>query len=68
MFLTQKVATTHDMSLCEQREARIEVNESLLVYLARHLAIHARLVEASGSSTSVANTIKGIVRGLLRSV
>jgi hypothetical protein len=45
----------------------IEANEPLLIYLARHLAIHARLVEASAPNRSISNTVKAIVRGLSRS-
>jgi hypothetical protein len=53
--------------LDEKRDAMIEANEPLLMYLARHLAIHARLAEASAPNTSISNTIKAIVRGQSRS-
>jgi hypothetical protein len=46
--------------LDEQRDAMIEANEPLLIYLARHLAIHARLVEASAPNTTISKTIKAI--------
>jgi hypothetical protein len=59
--------TAHDLLLDEQRDAIIKAYEPLLVYLARHLAIHARLVEVSAPNTSISNTIKAIVRGLSRS-
>jgi hypothetical protein len=64
---TQNNGTTHDLLLDEQWDAMIEANEPLLVYLARHLAIHARLVKASAPNTSISKTIKAIVRGMSRS-
>jgi hypothetical protein len=64
---TKNSGTAHDFLLNEQRDAIIEANEPLLVYLAQHLAIHARLVEALAPITSIQNTIKAIIRGLSRS-
>jgi hypothetical protein len=67
MYATKINGTAHDLLLDEQRDSMIEANEPLLIYLARHLAIHARLLEASAPNTSISNTTKAIVRGFSRS-
>jgi hypothetical protein len=67
LYATKNSGTAHDLLLDEQSDAMIEANELRLVYLARHHAIHARLVEASDPNTSISSTVKAIVRGLSRS-
>jgi hypothetical protein len=64
LYATKDSGTAHDLLLDEQRDAMFESNEPLLIYLARHFAILAQLVEASAPNTSISNTIKAIVQGL----
>jgi hypothetical protein len=53
LFATKNSRPAHDLLLDKQMDSTIDANEPLLVYFARHLTVHARLVEASAPNTSI---------------